>query len=130
MIIDLIDLINFVETVEFMYDPSPFEDLLQDSGTILETLYDIMNLHIPFIDINKDVILRLFFDQRELLSYSFSELIALGSESYHIMCISEWADEDLHFNDAKGNLIRDNGELPGICDEVYDDLNAYSPEGV
>ena len=131
LIEDLIDLINFVETVGFMYDPDPFEDIIEDSGTILETLYDIMK--IPGVP---QLILSWFFDEKEINFWlfghtNFSEIIASysGSDPYEFMGISEWANEDLNFGSAKYNLLEGVGDLPGLCDEVYSELNAYSPEG-
>jgi len=126
---DLIDLINFVETVGFMYDPSPFEEDYDDTGTIFDTLIDVMT--IPLV--TELVVLRLFFDEVNLslgfTSYTFSELISEGDDSYHMKGISEWAGKDLNFGLAKYKLIEGVGDLPGLCDEVYSELSAYSPEG-
>jgi hypothetical protein len=131
IITDFIDLINFIETIGFMHDPSPFEEKFEDTGTIFDTLFDIIS-----IDIASDLILGWLFDEKEINFWLFGETTFSGiinyfsdSELYEFLGISEWAGKDLNFGSAKYNLLEGVGDLPGICDKVYEDLRAYSPEG-
>ena len=131
IIVDFIDLINFVETIGFMYDPSPFDEEFEDTGTVLDILFEIMS-----IGIASDVILRWLFDEKEVNFWILGETTFSGiinyfsdSEPYEFLGISEWAEEDLDFGDAKYNLMGGIGDLPGLCDKVYEGLSAYSPEG-
>ncbi len=128
---EIIDMINFVETIGLLYDPSPFADHLKGTRSILEILYYLMENVI-----DRETLLSWFFDVQQTGKWyfpSFSSGVSSYSRlllnPYDILGISEWAGEDLNFSDAKYNLIKGTDKLPGICSILYEEMSAYSPEG-